>query len=317
MTDTLILADLGGGLYGAGYEIPDAPGHLGLRVTAEGSDGGTPFNRQVDRLLTVGSGAVQLIGPHGDRPEEANGDGRYEALILDVGILASDGSFAFSADLVDGMGELLAHTMSQEALLAGTQSVALRFDGDLIHDGGRDGPFVLTNLIIADLQTAGVPTVMAEDVWTTAAYDHTEFGRITGDMDGNCVVDVVDIMLVADRWRATIGDGNYNQLYDQDRDGDIDIVDIMTVASRWGCACGDECSYETSSSVISQREPGTPVMPVAVQLQPRDSTVAPGKTLTVAVEIEGAMSLGGFQLAMSFDPMVIQVEDGSVIIQDF
>ena len=307
ITDTLVLADQGDGTYWGTYVIPDAPGYLHLRVTAEGSDGGTPFNRQVDRLLTVASQAVQLTGTYGDRAQDADGDGRYEALIVDVEVLASAGDFSFSANLVDGVGEFIAHTISQITLIESTQSVPLRFNGDLIHDRGRDGPFTVTDLLIGDLQNVGIPSVIADDVWTTAAYDHTEFGRITGDMDGNCVVDVVDIMLVADRWRATIGDGNYNQLYDQDRDGDIDIVDIMLVASRWGCRCGDEC-YGTAVSAISQVEPRPLMGPAAVRVAPGSSMVAWGETFTVAVEIEGAVDLGGFQMAMNFAPAVVRVD---------
>ena len=36
---------------------------------------------------------------------------------------------------------------------------------------------------------------------------------------------------------------NYAAAYDLDGDCDIDIVDIMAVAGRWGCECGDECYW--------------------------------------------------------------------------
>jgi hypothetical protein len=78
---------------------------------------------------------------------------------------------------------------------------------------------------------------MADDVWTTAAYDHTQFGRIPGDMNGDCIVTVVDIMLVASRWGTHIGDIRYDGLYDLDNSGNIDIVDIMIVATHWRERC--------------------------------------------------------------------------------
>ena len=238
ITDTLTLTDQGDGIYRGTYAIPNAPGYLHLRVTAEGSDAGTQFNRQVDRLLTVASQAVQLTGTYADRADDADGNGRYETLTVDVEVLAAGaGDFIFSANLVTDEDQFVAHVITQTALITGTQSVPLRFDGELIHDGGRDGPFMVTNLLISDLQNAGIPSVMADDVWTTAAYDHTQFGRITGDLDDNCVVNIVDIMLVACRWNTTIGDIRYDATYDQDGDGDINIADIMLVAAHWREKC--------------------------------------------------------------------------------
>ena len=238
ITDTLTLTDQGDGTYRGTYAVPNAPGYLHLRVTAEGSDAGTQFNRQVDRLLTVASQAVQLTGVYADRADDADGNGRYETLTVDVEVLAAgDGDFTFSADLVAGGDQFVAHAITQTALITGTQSVPLRFDGELIHEGGSDGPFTLTNLLISDLQNAGIPSVMADDVWTTAAYDHTQFGRITGDMNGDCIVTVVDIMLVASRWGTRIGNIRYDAIYDQDGDGDIDVGDIMSVAAHWREKC--------------------------------------------------------------------------------
>ena len=60
---------------------------------------------------------------------------------------------------------------------------------------------------------------------------------IAGDMDADCDVDVVDIMLVAARWASEAGQPLYDARYDLDADGDIDIVDIMFVASRWSQSC--------------------------------------------------------------------------------
>ena len=238
ITDTLTLTDQGDGTYRGTYAIPNAPGYLHLHVTAEGSDAGTQFNRQVDRLLTVASPAVQLTGTYADRADDADGNGRYETLTVDVEVLAvGAGDFTFSADLVAGEGQFVAHVITQTALITGTQSVSLRFDGELIQDGGSDGPFTVTNLLISDPQNAGIPSVMADDVWTTAAYDHTQFGRIPGDMNGDCIVTVVDIMLVASRWGTYIGDIRYDGLYDLDNSGNIDIVDIMIVATHWRERC--------------------------------------------------------------------------------
>jgi subtilisin family serine protease len=128
------------------------------------------------------------------------------------------------------------------------------------------------------------------------------------DFDCDCDVDVVDIMAVASRWGCGCGDDCYDALYDLDGDWDIDIVDIMLVASRWGCRCGDEC-YGTAVSAISQVEPRLPMGLASVRLEPDNSMVAPGETFTVEVEIEGAVDLGGFQLALNFASAVVRVDN--------
>lgn len=60
---------------------------------------------------------------------------------------------------------------------------------------------------------------------------------IFGDLDGDCDVDIVDIMLVVNRWGALAGDARYDAHYDLDSDGDIDIADITMVAAHWNEHC--------------------------------------------------------------------------------
>ena len=128
------------------------------------------------------------------------------------------------------------------------------------------------------------------------------------DFDGDCDIDIVDIMTVASHWNCQCGNDCYDHRYDLDHDCDIDIVDIMLVAGRWGCQCGDDC-YGTRASAISQVEPRPLMAPAALRVEPASSTVMPGETFTVAVEIEGAVNLGGFQWTLSFDPAVVQVQE--------
>jgi Spy/CpxP family protein refolding chaperone len=77
----------------------------------------------------------------------------------------------------------------------------------------------------------------------TRSYNYVRLVRdagqssLPGDVNGDCAVDIVDIMLVAARWGAHAGDANYDPYYDLDHDGDIDIVDIVEVAAHWGEMC--------------------------------------------------------------------------------
>ena len=60
---------------------------------------------------------------------------------------------------------------------------------------------------------------------------------IPGDLDDDCDVDILDIMLVASHWNTSAGDDDYDPLYDLDDNDRIDILDIMLVAVHWGDIC--------------------------------------------------------------------------------
>ena len=79
------------------------------------------------------------------------------------------------------------------------------------------------------------------------------------DFDGDGVVDIADIMLVAIRWHTAVGDEDYDPLYDLDGNGKIDIVDIMLVAIHWGESC--EESTPTPTPTFTPTPTATPSQP--------------------------------------------------------
>ena len=50
-------------------------------------------------------------------------------------------------------------------------------------------------------------------------------------------MDVADIMEVASQWHTTDADPDWDARYDLDGDGIITVVDIMIVAVNWGATC--------------------------------------------------------------------------------
>ncbi len=174
VTDMLTLTDMGGGLYRGTYVMPNAPGYLEATFTATGSDGGTVFARQDSQLLSIMPQTGQLTGNYADRAVDENGNGRADALEVDVGVnISTTGDYNLSADLRVG-GQIVAQSSKVFSAIAGVQTVTLRFDGDDIYDAGLDGPYLLTNLMLVDLQVA-VPTIMQSNLHTTAAYEYTQF----------------------------------------------------------------------------------------------------------------------------------------------
>jgi len=177
VTDTLTLTDMGGGHYQGTYDIPDAPGYVEATFTANGDDGGTAFSRQYSQLLSIMPQTGQLTGSYADRAADENGDGRADALEVDVGIeFSKAGDYNLAADLRVG-DQIVAQSSKTFSVTAGIQTVTLRFDGRDIYNSKLDGPYTLTNLVLVDLQAA-VPTIMQSDLYTTAAYAYAEFKPI-------------------------------------------------------------------------------------------------------------------------------------------
>jgi hypothetical protein len=60
---------------------------------------------------------------------------------------------------------------------------------------------------------------------------------LPGDLDCDCDVDIVDIMMVAVVWNTREGDDKFRPEFDFDGDGRISIADIMYVAAKWNTRC--------------------------------------------------------------------------------
>jgi murein DD-endopeptidase MepM/ murein hydrolase activator NlpD len=119
------------------------------------------------------------------------------------------------------------------------------------------------------------------------------------DLDHDCDVDVVDVMLVASCWNTHTGDPDYDPAYDFDNDGDIDIVDIMQVAAAWGNTCNG--TMICTAGGLDETGP-------TLRLVPLQSHLEPGERVDLAVEVQGADNLGGVQFDLLFDPAQFDLE---------
>jgi Zn-dependent metalloprotease len=89
--------------------------------------------------------------------------------------------------------------------------------------------------------STGTPTPTLTPTTTPTATATATPGAMApcdADYDGSTVIDVEDLVLQAQAWRAQDGvDGNYDLLYDPVRDGVIRVDDLMWVAQHLGVDC--------------------------------------------------------------------------------
>ncbi|MBM4430983.1 MAG: hypothetical protein FJ026_11655, partial [Chloroflexi bacterium] len=136
----------------------------------------------------------------------------------------------------------------------------------------------------------------------------TVLPSLVGDVDCDCDVDIVDIMLVASRWGTKVGDAAYVAGYDLDGDGDIDVIDIMLVAIHWGEVCGSAPQTlvglpRTRGSLARRDLAPKP----AVRVESRSTAGKRDDVLTLEIQVDDVLDLGGFEFTLRF-PKDMQVE---------
>ncbi len=80
----------------------------------------------------------------------------------------------------------------------------------------------------------GAQVAIVTGTWQESSIINLDLVACTlpGDMDCNCVVDIVDIMKM-----VACLDGSYHRVCDLDNSGDNDVTDVQTVADQWRQTC--------------------------------------------------------------------------------
>jgi hypothetical protein len=60
---------------------------------------------------------------------------------------------------------------------------------------------------------------------------------LVGDVNGDCVVSMTDILLIMDRYGATLGSLLYEPRFDLNGDGRITVIDIQLAIANYGATC--------------------------------------------------------------------------------
>ncbi|WP_300465295.1 GEVED domain-containing protein [Desulfobacula sp.] len=120
---------------------------------------------------------IGLTGSYVDSGVDSDADGKYDKLVVDIGVFLSDSGYCVAkARLTDEDQKEIAWAekiVQFESDGAGT--IQLEFDGDAIYNNSVDGPYILNDIYIYHV---GDPTRPAyrHEAYTTAAYAYCDFG---------------------------------------------------------------------------------------------------------------------------------------------
>ncbi len=144
---------------------------------------------------------------------------------------------AASASAGDAAQDLMtASNLSQPDLvrvaMAGAQPITddghlLALVFDVVGELGDTSPLQLTTI---ELNEDGVIAQPQDGSISVVSFPDYDFNR-------DCNVDIADIMEIAGRWHTIDADPGWDATYDLDGDGIITIVDVMIVAVNWGATC--------------------------------------------------------------------------------
>ncbi len=182
--EQLVLFDDGGhddvaphdGIYGATYQLPRLGGYYTLFVTARGTVGDVAFARTAERLFAVSPASASLAGSYAEQGLDADRDGRFEALSLQVGVdVQAGGDYLLAASLLDAQGHELARCVEPLTLNTGLQTVSLSFPGQALAQAHVDGPYTVGRVMLLDEAGAALPLQEARNVLQTRPYRYQDF----------------------------------------------------------------------------------------------------------------------------------------------
>ena len=114
----------------------------------------------------------------------------------------------------------------------------LTYDAENRLNSVTQGSETTTFTYDADGRRVKRDTVTDTIVYVGSHYEvRFEEGDKPEDLDGDCLITVVDIMLVVARWGMTSADPDWDPRYDLDGNNVIDVADIMLVAVHWRETC--------------------------------------------------------------------------------
>ena len=119
--------------------------------------------------VTFGSGFTEQL-------LDTDQDGLANQLVLTASVTAlNPGKYSVTAHLVDAQGTEVTSAGGEVSLVAGTQPLAIKFDGASIYKSGLSGPYHLVNVTLTDESVDLLTEAVSGDLGATQAYDYHSF----------------------------------------------------------------------------------------------------------------------------------------------
>jgi len=173
------LIELDNGRYQGVYYVPDVAGYADVRLVAKGvTTEGIPFERGDVLSFQISPRSAQLTGVYSEIVQPRfPGSSFYKSLDVTIGVkIFTNDTLGLSADLVDSAGGIVAHSFAVQDFTVQNNIINLQFDGLDINSSRKNGPYMLTNLLLTAQNEATLVVEEAKNVYLTAAYSYNLFG---------------------------------------------------------------------------------------------------------------------------------------------
>ena len=199
------------GLSYTGSRVMNSVGTYRFRATGSGN-----YQRMYSSPISVGN--VDVIAPQAENVP-AGSSLTYQFEIKNLG--AVNDTYNIYAHSSMGWANLTSVPSSEAIPAGGSVNIGIPVT-------------VPSSAVAGQIDVLSVQAVSQTSSLISASDQTRTLVGIVYDLNGDGVVDVVDIMMVASRWNSKTGDSTYDSLCDLNGDGVIDISDIMMVAAQWG-----------------------------------------------------------------------------------
>ena len=292
-----------------GDNIPDGPGPHGMANPGNSTQ------------------AAVALAPSGTTVYLSDGDFVVDVALADAGTVGGfEFTLGFDPAVVQVEEAALGSFLGSTGLSTGLLGPDVDNTGGTVHFGGYAfdgsafpaGSGVLAQITLRPV-AAGTSTLAFNSLIlsgpsgtalerTVAPGSVTVIDGLSGDLNGDCTVDILDVMAEVALWDTQSGDAAYDPARDFNGDGRINLMDIMWVAARWGSRCTDPNTPDRAASA--------PSAPSRVRVQPVSPVVELANgDFAVALIGEDVVDLAGFELELRYDPAVLSLAD--VAVGDF
>lgn len=179
-TQTITLNSQGDQQYQGIFITASIVGSYSVQIRAVGQYmNGNPFEREIINGFKVAANSAAFTNTYTAEPINNGGGSNYERLDIQVGVTTNvTGTFRLTGDLIVSNSQLISlASRTIDVTSTGSQTFTLSFDGDDIRNGGINGPYILTNLLLIDNRQEPLPIQSVTNAFTTTAYNYMLFGH--------------------------------------------------------------------------------------------------------------------------------------------